>query len=219
MDNSTEVVISTAAIDFLGQVNTLLDKLVVFEGGLERGYAQLGFLLSEVSEKGYWRASYDSFGDYIAEISARYNRGRTQLYNFMSTVKELRPYLDESQLNDMGIAKAGELAKSVRQTGFPPNADTLAKIQDPAITVKAVRKLLFESAEPTTDDRTWYDLGGISVSADERKVIDAAFNAAWHTDPVVQQNLKESVRIKEAILRLSMEYLSTYQDSVEKGVA
>lgn len=217
--SSTNEIVSSEAVNFLSQVTSLLDGLVAAEIKIESGYAKLGYMLSEVSEKGYWRASYDSFGDYIAELSTRFHRGRTQLYNYMSTVKELRPYLDETQLNNMGIAKAGELAKSVRQSGFPPDAETMEKIGAPSTTLKDVRKLLFESAEPNTDDRSWFDLGGISVSADERKVIESAFNAAWHTDPVVAQNLKESVRIKEAILRMSMEYLAGYQDLVEQGVA
>lgn len=215
----SEEIVTTEAIEFLGQVNTLLDKLVVAEAGLESGYARLGYLLSEVSEKGYWRASYESFGDYIAELGGRFSYKRTQLYNFMSTVKELRPYLTEDQLNGMGIAKAGELAKSVRQSGFPPNAETLAKVSDPKVSVKEVRKLLFEDSLPAPEDKSWYDFQGFHVTVDERKVIDAAFNAAWRTDPVVAQSLHESIRRKEAILRLSMEYLSTYQDAVEEGTA
>src|SRR5579885_555742 len=112
MNETTEIISVAEAQNVLTEVNSLIDKLAKAEAGLEKGYARLGFLLTEVSEKGYWRGDYESFGAYMQALSERYGRGRTQLYAYFSTVRELKPYVDEKQLNDMGIAKAGEIKRS-----------------------------------------------------------------------------------------------------------
>jgi len=205
----------------LKAVQTLIENLLQAEGLLEHGYAKLGYLLTEVSEHRYWLAAgFESFGEYIKSLSEKYNRGRTQLYHYFSTVKELKPYLKEAQLNEMGIAKANEIRKSVKQTGFPPKDEIIEQALKPEVTTAIVRKLLFESTNRPPDEKgTWMDFEGFYVTPDERLVINSAFEAAWRTDPVVQKDVPAWVRRKEAILRMAMEFLAEHGDKSERGEA
>lgn len=205
----------------LAKVDKLISELLTAEGLLEHGYAKLGYLLTEVSEHRYWEAAgLESFGEYIKSLSEKYNRGRTQLYHYFSTVKELKPYLTEDQLNEMGIAKANEIRKSVKQTGFPPKEEIISEAVKPGVTTATVRKLLFEATNRPADEKgTWMDFEGFYVTEDERLVIRSAFEAAWRTDPIVSKSVPDWTRRKEAVLRMAMEYLAEHGDKAEKGEA
>lgn len=197
------------------QIDSLIQKLLSAEFGIDHGYAKLGLLLTEVSEQELWReAGYKSFDAYLELLSDRYHRGRTQLYHYFSSVREMRPYLTEGQMNEMGISKLSVLKKATKELGFPPNQEVIQTALDPKKTVSDVRKAVAQNHKLTEEEQagTWYDLGGFFVTDEEKLVIRSAFEASWRTDPVIQKTVKEQIRIKEGLIRMCMEYLSTHSE-------
>lgn len=196
-----------------GQVDKLIASLLGAEKMLDGGYARLGLLLSEVNEKQYWKElGQESFGQYVKTLSEKYNRGRTQLYAFFSTAKELRPYITEQQLTDMGIAKASEIKKSLKRTSVPPSDEIIAQAVNPKVTNKELKKLLFDSTNQTQEEKgTWVDIGGCYFNEEELLVYRSAREAALRTDPIVNtKDTPEWTQTKEFILRTCMEYLAAH---------
>jgi TusA-related sulfurtransferase len=209
-------------VSIFDQIDSQIKRLLSVESELDHGYAKLGLLLTEVSENEMWRdTQFKSFDDYLSSLSDRFHRGRTMLYHYFSAVREMRPYLSEEQMNKMGISKLSILKKATKELGFPPNNNVIETALDPEKTVSDVRKSVAQNHKLTEQEQTgtWFDLGGFFATAEERLVIRQALEAAWHTDPVVQKTVKESIRLKEGLLRLAMEYLSTHGEAVEEGVA
>lgn len=204
------------------QIDSLINRLLSKEGELDHGYAKLGLLLVEVSEQELWReAGFKSFDTYLSTLIERYHKGRTQLYAFFTSVREMKPYLTEGQMNDMGITKLSELKKATKRLGFPPNNAVIDVALDPKATVSDVRKAVAQNHQLSPEEQkgTWLDLGGFMVSDEEKLVIREAFEASWRTDPVVQKSVKNEIRTKEGLLRMAMEYLSVHGEAAERGEA
>ena len=214
-EQSTGTLIQGEVVSVFDQINVLIQKLLLAESNLDHGYAKLGLLLTEVSEQELWRgAGYKSFDTYLKELSETYHRGRTQLYAYFSSVREMKPYLSEDQMNTMGISKLNVLKGATKKLGFPPNNDVISVALDPKATVSEVRKAIAQTHSLTEEETqgTWYDLGGFFVTPEERLVLREGFEATWRTDPVVQPTVKESIRVKEGLLRLCMEFLSSHSE-------
>jgi len=217
-----EKVIDAVPSSIFEQIDSLINKLLSAEKGLERGYAKFGLLLTEVSERELWReAEFKSFDKYLETLQEKYHRGRTMLWSYFSAVREMKPYLSEEQMDKMGISKLGVLKKATKQLGFPPNQEVIDTALDPEKTVSDVRKSVAQNHKlaETEQDGIWFELPGFFVTPDEKLVIESAFENSWRTDPVVQKSVKESVRAKEGLLRMSMEYNNTYASAVEEGIA
>jgi hypothetical protein len=224
LKNSTEPesLLEAQPSSIFEQIDSLIQKLLSAEFGIDHGYAKLGLLLTEVSEQELWReAGYKSFDAYLELLSDKYHRGRTMLYHYFSAVREMKPYLTEEQMNEMGISKLGVLKKATKELGFPPNNEVIQTALDPKKTVSDVRKAVAQNHKLTPEEQqgTWLDLGGFFVTPEEKLVIKAGLEATWRTDPVVQKSVKEQIRLKEGLLRLCMEYLSSHSDAVEEGIA
>ncbi len=205
--------INTVVVDIFERIDHLIQGLLVRESQLDHGYARLGMLLVEVSEQELWREKgYKSFDSYLLEKCEQFHRGRTQIYSYYSSVREMKPYLSEDQMNTMGISKLNVLKGATKKLGFPPNSDVISVALDPKATVSEVRKAIAQTHSLTEEETqgTWYDLGGFFVTPEERLVLREGFEATWRTDPVVQPTIKESIRIKEGLLRLCMEFLSSH---------
>lgn len=205
------------AVKVFQQVDILVARLAAAEDNLEHGYAQLGFLLTEISEKSYWRGQHESFGQYVAELSEKFNRGRTQLYNYFSTVRELKDHVSETQLTEMGITKASELRRAVKSSGVGPSQEIISAAADPKTTVADVRKLLFDAKQIPAEDAEksqWLDLeASFYVTADEKLIIQEAIKLAERTDPIIQKDIKQSARMKEIILRFAIEYANSHGET------
>jgi len=204
------------------QIDSLINRLLSKEGELDHGYAKLGLLLVEVSEQELWReAGFKSFDTYLSTLIEKYHKGRTQMYCYFTSVREMKPYLTEGQMNDMGISKLSELKKATLKLGFPPNNEVIEIAVDPKKTVSDVRKAIAQNHQLTVEEQqgTWFDLGGFFVTPEEKLVIREAFEAAWRCDPVIQKSVKNEIRTKEGLIRMAMEFLSTHGDAVERGEA
>lgn len=197
---------STAA-----KVDLLITELLTAEARLENDYAKLGHLLVDVHKNLYWKyIGFHSFGEYMKELSEKYRKGRTQLYHYFSTVRELSPYITEVQLNEMGIAKAAELKKSVKRSGFPPTPDVIEQAMSHEVTTSNLRRILFESDNAVDDRGLWMDQEGFYVTEDEKTVIMSADELALRIDPAVSPDVPDWVRRKEIRLRQAMEFLGAY---------
>lgn len=207
-----------AAKKAAADIDVLISQLLAGEATLDHGYAKLGHMLIEMQDNKYWtHLGHESFGEYINALHTKFNKGRTQLYHYASTVRGLQSFVTQEQLTEMGIAKASELAKSAKRNGgLPPAQEIIDQATNSDVTAATLRKMLFEADNTGESPKgTWLDQEGFYVESDERLVIQSADEAALRTDPMVPNDAPDWVRRKEARLRQAMEYLSTHSD---KGI-
>jgi len=204
-----------AGTGVLAEIDNLVVRLAAAEEGLESGYARLGYLLTEVSENKLWQGSYDSFNSYIAELGTKFKRGRTSLYSYFGTVRDLKDHVPADTLAQIGIGKAQELVRAIKATGTAPTPEILEEAIKPSVTVKDVRKLLYDSKQVGAEEEgsEWLDLdfSGM-VTPDQKVLILAAIKAADHTDPVIPTTWKHSARQIERLTRFAMEYVNAHAE-------
>lgn len=193
------------------------------EEDLSRSYVRLGVLLYQFREKEAWRAlNYSGFNHFISEMGERFDRGRTQLYSYISTVEKLLPQVSAETLEQIGTSKAQALVRAQRSSGgrlLPESV--LDAARDPKVTANQLRTLAYEAYDvhlPDTEKGVWVDLG-FYASFDEREILKRAFRTAERTDPVIGKELPDHVRRKEAILRWALDYLSSFEAQAERGEA
>ena len=193
------------------------------EEDLSRSYVRIGLLLYQFRETEAWRRlNYSGFNHFISEIGERFDRGRTQLYSYISTVEKLLPQVNAATLEQIGTSKAQALGRAQKAAGgrlLPESVLEAAK--DPQVTANQLRTLAYEAYEvrlPDTEKGVWVDLG-FYASFDEREILKRAFRVAEKTDPVISNNLPDHVRRKEAILRWAIDYLSSFEAIAERGEA
>lgn len=220
MSETTEAVVDIVlAQEKLAEVEQLSAKLAAAEGQLETGYAKLAFLLKEVSENRYWRGTYKNFGDFLGNLQKKFQLGKSQMYNYLSTAKELQGQLGEDELNKMGISKALVL-RDVRAASGQDVPETVVKqAMDPKVTVKDLRKLLYDAGQlEKPEDGQWFDLdfSGYYTEEEIATLRDAA-NAARHTDPPISEKLADHVQRKSIAYRWAQNFLETFAGDVVEG--
>ena len=141
-----EALMKVVAAEKLQETEALVAKLAAAEGQLEAGYAKLAYALQDISEHRYWQGTYKSFGEFVQHISTKYNLGKSQIYNYLATARDLGDDVTEAQLNTMGISKALALREAKNNTGTIPPA-IVERALDPTITVKDIKKLLFDAGK------------------------------------------------------------------------
>jgi hypothetical protein len=146
----------------------------------------------------------------MLSLADKYNKGRTQLYQYVATVRELSPYVTELQMNEMGIAKAMALKVSVKRNGFPPTEEVLAQALDQKVTTKDLRTILCVADGVVDEKGVWMEREGFYVTEEERLVIQSADEAALRVDPAVPVDAPEWVKRKEIALRQGMEFLGAH---------
>lgn len=217
MSSETVALVSAVGAEKLGEIEKLVATLAGVEGQLEGGYAKLAYLLRDASENRYWEGLYKSFGEFMSHLRDQYPLGRAQLYNYLSTARDLGEDVNQDQLNAMGISKAMVLRDAKNEKGSISESAVTAA-QDPKITVKELKKLLFEASNEFTDDGTWMDCGfEFYVTDEERALIQDAANAARRVDPVIDDKGKDFMQRKEILLRFCREFLAAYADQVVEG--
>lgn len=196
----------------LEYIDSQITKLLQAELKIEQGWAQVGLLLSEVSQKELWKHEYDSFRAYLNALEEKHvGRKATQLFAYKAAVESLSPYASPKQLNTMGIAMAQEISKAVKR-GVTPPADIIEAAQMPTNHVSDIRKLLFDAGYPQNgqeDKGKYHDLGGIYCSQEQWLVISSARETALRTDPVCQHPT-EWGKTLDWLLKLSMEFLGAH---------
>jgi hypothetical protein len=207
----TEAIVNVLAQTKLAEVEELAAKLGAAETMLEAGYGQLAFLLKETRDSKYWIGTYDSFGDFLEHLRATHNLGKSQLYKYMFTASELGGIVTPEQLSAMGISKAVALSDIKAQDGEISDA-VLAAATDPKVTVKDLKKMLFEANNTLPpEDGEWLDCGFAFYATDEeRALLNAAANAARFTDPVTSEKLAPFMQLKDILLKWAGEYYGAH---------
>jgi hypothetical protein len=215
----SETLVNAAAQSALSEVETLAAKLGAAESQLEMGYGTLAVRLFDISKNRYWDCgAYKNFGEFMSHLTEKYKIGRAQLYSYLSSARELEGAVTEAELSQMGISKALVLRDAVKNgDALPVNA--LPAALDAKVTVKALRKLLFESGNLMADeDGAWLDCGfEFIVTEEQRATLHAAANAARHTDPVTKEDIKPFAQNLDIALKWATEFLSTYSKNIVDG--
>lgn len=200
-------------------VAEILTKIKEEEHSLASNYARLGNVLYHIRQKKYWIMwGHQSWGSYIKSVEEKFNRGRTQLFQWVSIAENLLPMMTEEDLVEIGVSKAIEIKRVVIETGRRPSASLITQAKDPEVGVNEIRAAVFQEIHGAPPDKGVYlDLGGFYVSPDERAEILRAIDVAKRTDPVIQHDIPEPTQRKEVFLRFAREYLGTYEAVVEGG--
>jgi len=97
----------------LGRIEEILRWERRMEEHKDQKFAELGKHLCEVRDQGYWRLGYKSFEHYL---EAKFPDGRRKAYYLMSIHDHLKQ-IPTPEIEDLGWAKALELAKVARHEG------------------------------------------------------------------------------------------------------
>ena len=178
-----------AAMRLATDIDSLLSQISAHELRLAKSYARLGGLLREVKNQQYWIAyGYDRFSSYLEFVRTKIGRERSQVYAILSVAETLLPLMSESSLEAVGISKAHELRRLVKEGGnveaeiLDPDNQTediagSVRIMDyasrPGVTAKQLRVKVNELLHIHEDVKgSWLDLGGLYATEDERQEID-----------------------------------------------
>lgn len=194
----------------LRQVERQFAEIFDAENLAGSGYVRLGGLLADVKDKGLWRGEYASFEKYISELAERYRRGKTQLYNYMRCVRDLRPFVSPNDLLLMGIRKAETLRFIMKKTGYAPPLDVIVQAVNAEITTAKLRKILFDRyhiadvPEEEKGGMRWLDLG-FYANEQEAEEIMRMLNAAQR-EAEIQGDLDNPKVIKQCLLCVAQDF-------------
>lgn len=181
---------------------------------LEQSWMWLGVLLAQFKAKEHWRKypdRYKTFDDFIDELKAKFNRGRTQLYSYLSVAEKLLPTIGAEKLEQMGIAKALELKRAMKKLeGKPLPPELLASALDSKKTTKELRGEIGRALNLTEEPAgTWFDLDGFFMTPDERKEFKEAVVA---TEGLLglKRETPDHIRRKEVIMSWMREWYGTH---------
>lgn len=193
----------------------------IAEAKLEHTYVKIGKYIYKMQVETLWMAlDYKSWKDYFDFLSSRFNKGRTQLYGYIGTVKSLSPYVDDETLVDMGISKAKELKRAVDTTSKAPSEELLAKAKDTKISTQDFRDAVHKEFHIVDHNEPgiWRDFHGCYLTTDENSLINEAFDKARNIDPVIPNDLPAHVQFKEILIRLCQEFMSTANGEPEYDI-
>lgn len=174
------------------------------------GYVRLGGLLADVKDKTLWKHEYKSFDSYMVSLAEKYNRGKTQLYNYMRCVRDLRPHVSVNDLLLMGVRKAETLRFVMKKTNVAPPLDVIAQAVDSKITTAQLRKILFDkfnilaAPEEESAGMRWIDLGfyaSVQEAADIQRMLEGA-----QREGEIQGDLDDPKVIKKCLLCVAEDF-------------
>ncbi len=202
----------------LAEAEKAISELSGAESVLNHGYAKLAVLFNSIQNNAYYELlEFDSMGKYLESLTAKYNKGRTQLFGYTSTAKALLPYITPDELNAIGINKAKELTRVVKSTQTKPSDDILKAAIDPKVTLADLQKLLVDQHKiPAVEKGTWYDrlAQGFYATAEEKTLFDEAFSKALRiaqTPDTVTDHLKRKI----VLCMWAQEFLNVPEKSTE----
>ncbi len=191
-----------------------LGETVVKETELDHSYARLGHLLAAFKAGEYWRGlAYPNFDAFMLELRERFNRGRSQLYAYLSVAEKLLPLMSADDLDSMGISKAQEIKRAV--CGVPGRkltTEIIAAALNPKTTGKELRAVLAEAYNITDDNRpkgAWFDFGGAYLSSEERKLF---VDTVKMTTALLglKKETPEHIQRREILLAWASEFMGTH---------
>jgi len=198
------------ADDRLSAVKHRAECLATADGDLERGYAQLSWMLFEVATLQLWRVKYDSFRKYLVDVATFSKKTPGVLHQYFLTVRDLSDTFTADQLATMGISKAIQLRHAKEYAIVLPKT-LIDAAMTPSTTVKDLKKLISITLRLPEDDGDWFDLGAeFYVNPEERATIEDAVRVAMLCDPATKKTISISMQRKDVVLKWCMEFLATY---------
>lgn len=208
-------------------IDVLLDQISAHELRLASSYARLGSKLREVKLTQSWMArGCDRFSTYLQYVCNRIGRQRSQVYNILTVSEVLSPHLSEEVLEEIGIAKAYELRRFVKQGGsltaevcLPSEVgDEFVRLMDYAARPKVTAAMLHVKVNEILHVKegpkgNWYEFGGGYLTADERKEVEQ-FWALGKQMLDVEDETPEHVWKKEVFLSAVRESVGTWSAEV-----
>lgn len=191
------------------EIDSLLDSIHGQEKSLATNYVHLGKKMLRVQQGQYWREwGYPSVAAYYQSVGARIGRQRAQMYNYVSVAEKLLPYVSEQDLEAMGISRAQELARFVKQTGRIVTPHLLEAALDPNKNIAELHAEVMQAANAKGEVRGswWEPFGGSYYDLDERKEVQMAVQIAMKD---VDPTHPEHIQRKHVILALVREFISS----------
>lgn len=203
------------------QIDILIESCRSSEEELQHSYARLGSLLNKMQVEKLWiPLGYKNFRAYLEEVGAKIKKQPSQLYAYISVSDKLLPQISESDLADMGIAKA-QVLQGVLKAGKPVTDSMIQKALDPKVTATELKAAVFSEAHiHTLEDefQKYHDFGGAYLTAEERKEYERAVEVAIKVIGIGPE-VPEPVRKKAVVMAWVAEFLATHEADVQGGVA
>ena len=195
-----------------GQIYSELEGSTLAAFKLEQSWTRLGVLLSEFKQKELWRhySEYQTYDDFIHELGERFKRGRTILYGYVGAVEALLPIMTAEKIEQMGISKALELKRAMKQLNGKPLPEAVIASALSGSTAKELRADIGKALNAAPDEKgTWLDLGGMFMTTDERKEFKEAF---LMTEGLLglSNTVPDHIRRKEVLLTWMREWYGTH---------
>lgn len=203
----------SAAKTLLAKMDELLEKARYGREELGKTYVDIGIALDEIESSRAWMLVAHSFDGYIREhCEPRFGKSRTQLYGYRAIAKNLLPAVSKKQLIEMGVSRAMPLAQYVRLKGANPPESLINQALDPKVKVEEFESLIAEATHQSTEKGKWHQIS-IKAEDSEWEEIERAISVALALGPLPVET-SEPTKRKVALLRMSQEFLATYEQEV-----
>lgn len=178
---------------------------------LENGFASLGYQILEMVEMGYWKLYFPTWAAYRANLAQDCGISEDRLQRYWLTVRDLLPHFKKEDIEKMGITKSMMMRSMISKVGAP-SAEVTAVALDSTKTAKDLKRIIALIAKLPEDEPGEYADFEMEfmVTPEEKATIDDGIQAALNDDPPVSEKIAKPMRMKEAILRLSMEFLAAH---------
>jgi hypothetical protein len=199
----------------LGQIYAQLGEASANEVVLERSWMRLGEMLRRCKEGGEWRAHFPSFEHFMLDLRTRYNRGKTQLWAYLTVAEKLLPTIPAETLEEIGISKAMELKRAMAKSGKPVPQNVLDVARQQKTTIKELRALLGETfnIDNGAERGSWFDFDGCYFTAEERKEFVACILISKAALGLTN-DIPEHIQRKEIFLNWAREFVGTHAADV-----
>lgn len=192
------------------EIDSILQSIHNQELTLATSHARLGWKLYQVQRDKRWVGwGFESFGKYIDTVRERINRGRASIYACISVAEKLLPSVSEKDLDTMGISRAQELARFVKQSGRNVPEHLLTLALDDSKRIEELHVAVLEALNEKCDPKgNWLDLGGFYALPEEKKEIEQAYNHAKNLLDLPSDAPEHQIR-KEIMLAWARDFIST----------
>lgn len=216
MDDLEHISLGETAPGVVDQLYREMDKACAGEVALEKNWMRVGQLIVKCKQTEDWRGKgFESFEKFMQFLRERYQRGKTQLWGYMTVAEHLLPIMPEEQLQAIGISKALEIRRAMakaERTDVPK--ELLAQAAAGTISTEQLKAELSRAFNTTPDEKgTWRDTGGFFATKDEWdewtravKMTVKLLNIAPHVPDHIQR--------KEILLHWAREFYATHAHDV-----
>jgi hypothetical protein len=176
--------------DLQAEIDTLLVGIRNQELYLATSFAKLGRMLHQVQTTHEWANwGFESFGRYIDDVRQKIAKGRSQIYAVLSCAERLLPSVSETDLDTMGISRAQELARYVKQSGLKVPQHLLSAALDKDQTIEQLHTAVLEELREKGEVKgKWWQ----------------AFQSGYFT-PEEKTDIQQTINLSKSVLGIGAE--------------